>query len=176
MFDGNSDLLGRLSNPEWIEGGVAQHWETSGQSAFEKHGAPPLDEEDRDMFHLVTSCYLFKRKQRLPDLAVLLKLCEVYHVELSWDVWISSRGDCGSEYEASMPGSNFKVSFTLEPEWNNWLHKKAALQVTPQTTLPLEYSDGGKDNQFWGGYYGVKIYNARIRVTCGPTVGVGSSS
>jgi hypothetical protein len=175
MFDGNSNLLGTHSNPEWIEDGVAHQWQTRGKSAFEKHDAP-LDEEDRDTFHLVTSCYWFTRKQRLPDLAVLLKLCEVCHVELSWDVWISSRGDCGSVYEASMPGSNFKVSFTLEPEWNHWLHQKAALQITPQITLPLEYSDRGKDDKFWGGYYGAKIYNARIRVTCGPNVGVGSSS
>jgi hypothetical protein len=199
MFEGNSDVM--RGDQEWKRGRAMHHhaWDVSGPWAFETHSAEDFEPDPNStedfatlLFrtrHIVTSHTHMNRSQKIKGLEALQVLAGRCGVKLLWDVWVSSRFDCGSSYAASldMPLNNDvskrRKTMSLETcklkaEANNWLHKQAAVDLTPLLLSNpldmrnLEYKEGGHDNNQWGGFYGVKIYNARIRVECvGPLVG-----
>ncbi|XP_030623570.1 F-box only protein 6-like [Chanos chanos] len=88
--------------------------------------------------------------------------------------WYAPRWDCGSEYEICVELLNHKkqVIQTFRPErvyfpqWNDtqWNNVTHAFQDYGPGVRYVRFIHGGKDTQFWAGWYGIRVTNSSVEI------------
>ncbi|KAK9981842.1 hypothetical protein ABG768_001366 [Culter alburnus] len=88
--------------------------------------------------------------------------------------WCAPRADCGSEYQihVELLDQRKKLIRSFKPEkvvfqqWNNepWHQVTHVFKNYGPGVRFIRFTHGGKDTQFWEGWYGVRITNSSVKI------------
>lgn len=96
--------------------------------------------------------------------------------EITVKDWYSARSDCGCIYELTVkllskdnaPLEEFHPEPVIIEQWSDakWREISHTFQNYPKGVRHIYFEHGGKDTQFWAGWYGIRVTNSSI--TIGP--------
>ncbi|CAG04000.1 unnamed protein product, partial [Tetraodon nigroviridis] len=88
--------------------------------------------------------------------------------------WYAPRWDCGSEYEINVqllnenrhPIQTFAPSKIYFEQWNDqkWQQITHVFQNYGPGARYVQFTHGGKDRQFWAGWYGIRVTDSRVEI------------
>ncbi|XP_036389198.1 F-box only protein 6-like isoform X2 [Megalops cyprinoides] len=88
--------------------------------------------------------------------------------------WYSPRWDCGSEYEicVELLDQRKKVIQKFSPDtvyfeqWNDqqWQQMTHVFRDYGKGVRYVRFTHGGKDTQFWAGWYGIRVTNSSVEI------------
>ncbi|KAF7209265.1 F-box only protein 6 isoform X2 [Nothobranchius furzeri] len=88
--------------------------------------------------------------------------------------WYAPRWDCGSEYTISVQllderknvVQEFHPDIVYFPQWNDqqWCQMTHVFQNYGPGVRYVRFSHGGKDTQFWAGWYGIRVTDSCVEV------------
>uniref|UniRef100_A0A1A8BI81 F-box protein 6 n=1 Tax=Nothobranchius kadleci TaxID=1051664 RepID=A0A1A8BI81_NOTKA len=88
--------------------------------------------------------------------------------------WYAPRWDCGSEYTISVQLLDERKNVVQEfhpdtvyfPQWNDqqWCQMTHVFQNYGPGVRYVRFSHGGKDTQFWAGWYGIRVTDSCVEV------------
>ncbi|XP_051518640.1 F-box only protein 44-like [Myxocyprinus asiaticus] len=88
--------------------------------------------------------------------------------------WYAPRWDCGSQYEicVELLDQKKKVMSTYQPEpvffpqWNDqqWCQMTHVFKDYGPGVRFIRFTHGGKDTQYWAGWYGIRITNSSVEI------------
>ncbi|XP_048051093.1 F-box only protein 6-like isoform X2 [Megalobrama amblycephala] len=88
--------------------------------------------------------------------------------------WYAPRADCGSEYQICVelldqnkkPIRSFKPKKIVFQQWNDepWRRVTHVFKDYGPGVRFIRFTHGGKDMQFWKGWYGVRITNSSVKI------------
>lgn len=126
--------------------------------------------------NFVTS-YGMCMKSQLVDLAVEgynPSFMDHFQPDIKVSDWYAPRWDCGSEYQicVDLLNQRKKVVQTFAPEtvyfeqwsdqkWNQMTH---VFQDYGPGVRYIRFTHGGKDTQFWAGWYGIRITDSSVEI------------
>ncbi|XP_068935347.1 F-box only protein 44-like isoform X1 [Petaurus breviceps papuanus] len=89
--------------------------------------------------------------------------------------WFAARNDCGCTYQicVKLLSDNREVlaEFTPDPvyieQWNDaeWREVSYTFSNYPPKVCYIHFQHGGRDTQFWAGWYGPKVTNSSITIS-----------
>ncbi|KAM6929676.1 F-box only protein 6-like [Lycodopsis pacificus] len=127
--------------------------------------------------NFVTS-YQMCKKSQLIDLAVEgynPLFMDNFQPDIKVSDWYAPRWDCGSEYQicVELLNQRKKPVHTFAPEtvyfeqWNDhqWTQMTHVFQNYGPGVRFIRFTHGGKDTQFWAGWYGVRITDSCVEIS-----------
>ncbi|XP_051737077.1 LOW QUALITY PROTEIN: uncharacterized protein fbxo44.9 [Ctenopharyngodon idella] len=94
------------------------------------------------------------------------------HIKIS--DWYAPRCDCGSEYQIRVelldrkkkPISTFEPKNVFFQQWNDqqWCEMTHVFKDYGPGVLFIRFTHGGKDTQFWAGWYGIRVTNSSVEI------------
>lgn len=88
--------------------------------------------------------------------------------------WYSPRRDCGSEYEICVellnqkkkPIRKFSPDTVIFQQWNDqkWNQMTHVFNNYGPGVRYIRFIHGGKDTQFWAGWYGIRVTNSSVEI------------
>ncbi|KAK2851719.1 hypothetical protein Q5P01_007995 [Channa striata] len=88
--------------------------------------------------------------------------------------WYAPRWDCGSEYEicvqllnqAKKPVKTFAPETVYFEQWNDqeWKQMTHVFQNYGKGVRYVQFTHGGKDTQFWAGWYGIRLTESSVEI------------
>ncbi|XP_066527844.1 F-box only protein 6-like isoform X1 [Hoplias malabaricus] len=88
--------------------------------------------------------------------------------------WYAPREDCGSQYEICVELLNrekkviksFRPEPVTFPQWNDpqWNKVSHVFKKYGPGVRYVQFTHGGKDTQFWAGWYGIRVTNSCVEV------------
>ncbi|XP_072553323.1 F-box only protein 6-like [Salminus brasiliensis] len=88
--------------------------------------------------------------------------------------WYAPRWDCGSEYHICVellnnkkkPIQTFQPELVTFPQWNDqqWNQMTHVFKDYGPGVRYVRFTHGGKDTQFWAGWYGIRVTNSSVEV------------
>uniref|UniRef100_A0A8C2E551 Si:rp71-1k13.6 n=1 Tax=Cyprinus carpio TaxID=7962 RepID=A0A8C2E551_CYPCA len=94
------------------------------------------------------------------------------HIKIS--DWYAPRCDCGSVYQICVelldqkkkPISTFEPEQVFFPQWNNqqWCEMTHVFKDYGPGVRFIRFTHGGKDTQFWAGWYGIRVTNSSVEI------------
>lgn len=115
------------------------------------------------------------------------ELLDIIRPDIVVKDWFAARGDCGCTYRVrvQLVSENYTVLASFEPppvtiqQWNDaqWREVSHTFSDYPPGVRYIIFQHGGKDTQFWAGWYGPRVTNSSIvispkktRIRAAPTV------
>lgn len=172
-----------LKNPCAVEG--FQHWELEENNGDQwkveqlpgAHGKPFPDENVKDYF--VTS-YGMCLKSQLIDLekeAYPGQWLDVMQSDIVIRDWYAARHDCGSMYalcvlllsKEKTIIEEFRPDKIFIEQWNDakWSQIEYRFKNYGPGARYIYFQHGGKDTQFWAGWYGIRVTNSSVTIDPG---------
>ncbi|XP_051844505.1 F-box only protein 6-like [Antechinus flavipes] len=106
------------------------------------------------------------------------ELMDVVRPDIVVKDWFAARYDCACRYQicVQLLSANFLVLDTFEPppmeikQWSDceWREVSHTFSNYPRGVRHIRFQHGGKDTQYWAGWYGSRVTNSSI--TIGPEV------
>uniref|UniRef100_A0A452VDM0 F-box protein 6 n=1 Tax=Ursus maritimus TaxID=29073 RepID=A0A452VDM0_URSMA len=103
------------------------------------------------------------------------ELLDTFRPEIEVKDWFAARADCGCTYHirVHLVSDNYIVLASFEPppvtihQWNNakWTEVSHTFSDYPPGVRHILFQHGGKDTQFWAGWYGPRITNSSIIIS-----------
>ncbi|XP_043080069.1 F-box only protein 44-like [Puntigrus tetrazona] len=94
------------------------------------------------------------------------------HIKIS--DWFAARCDCGSVYQISVelldqkkkPITVFEPNPVFFPQWNDqqWCEMTHVFKDYGPGVRFIRFTHGGKDTQFWAGWYGIRVTNSSVEI------------
>ncbi|XP_058618324.1 F-box only protein 44-like isoform X4 [Onychostoma macrolepis] len=94
------------------------------------------------------------------------------HIKIS--DWYAPRCDCGSVYQICVelldqkkrPISTFDPEPVFFPQWNDqkWCEMTHVFKNYGPGVRFIRFTHGGKDTQFWAGWYGIRVTNSSVEI------------
>ncbi|XP_007250067.3 F-box only protein 6 isoform X1 [Astyanax mexicanus] len=88
--------------------------------------------------------------------------------------WYAPRWDCGSEYlicvellnRKKKPMQIFQPEPVIFPQWNEqqWNQMTHIFKDYGRGVRYIRFTHGGKDTQFWAGWYGIRVTNSSVEI------------
>ncbi|KTG05348.1 hypothetical protein cypCar_00013624, partial [Cyprinus carpio] len=88
--------------------------------------------------------------------------------------WYAPRCDCGSVYQICVelldqkkkPISTFEPEQVFFPQWNDqqWCEMTHVFKDYGPGVRFIRFTHGGKDTQFWAGWYGIRVTNSSVEI------------
>lgn len=88
--------------------------------------------------------------------------------------WYAPRWDCGSQYEIRVelldqkkkPIQTFAPDVVMFEQWNDqkWNQMTHVFKDYGPGARYVRFTHGGKDTQFWAGWYGIRVTNSSVEV------------
>ncbi|XP_019962799.1 F-box only protein 6-like isoform X2 [Paralichthys olivaceus] len=88
--------------------------------------------------------------------------------------WYAPRWDCGSEYDICVellnhrkrPIQTFDPQTVLFEQWNDqkWCQMTHVFQNYGPGVRYIRFTHGGRDTQFWAGWYGIRVTNSCVEI------------
>ncbi|XP_068604844.1 F-box only protein 6-like [Brachionichthys hirsutus] len=126
--------------------------------------------------NFVTS-YQMCKKSQLIDLAAegySPLFMDHFQPDIRISDWYAPRYDCGSEYEIHVelltqkkkPVKTFAPETVSFEQWNDqkWNQMTHAFQNYGPGVRYVRFTHGGKDTQFWAGWYGIRVTDSCVEV------------
>ncbi|XP_066231168.1 F-box only protein 6-like [Saccopteryx leptura] len=139
------------------------------------HGTGFPDSKVRKYF--VTS-YDLCLKSQLVDLKAegyWEELMDVYRPDITVKDWFAARADCGCTYEIQVQLvsadyialASFEPTPVTIPQWNDatWTEVSHTFSDYPPGVRYILFRHGGKDTQYWAGWYGPRVTNSSIVIS-----------
>lgn len=148
----------------------------NGGDRWEVHGirVPHPDESVQKNF--VTS-YFMCRKSQLIDLekeGYNPSFMDHFQPDIKISDWYSQRTDCGSQYEIRVellnqrkrPVQTFAPETVYLKQWDEekWIQMTHVFQNYGPGVRYIRFIHGGKDTQFWAGWYGIRITDSCVEI------------
>ncbi|XP_032217607.1 LOW QUALITY PROTEIN: F-box only protein 6 [Mustela erminea] len=102
-------------------------------------------------------------------------LLDTFRPEIEVKDWFAARADCGCTYHirVQLVSENYIVLASFEPppvtidQWNSaeWTEVSHTFSDYPSGVRHILFQHGGKDTQFWAGWYGPRVTNSSIIIT-----------
>nr|XP_035920933.1 F-box only protein 6 isoform X1 [Halichoerus grypus] len=156
-----------------IDSNGGDHWRV--ESLPGDHGTDFPDSKVKKYF--VTSFGMCLKSQ-LVDLKAegyWEELLDTFRPEIEVKDWFAARADCGCAYHirVQLVSDNYIVLASFEPppviidQWNNaeWTEVSHTFSDYPSGVRHILFQHGGKDTQFWAGWYGPRITNSSIIIS-----------
>nr|KAF6505873.1 hypothetical protein HJG63_007764 [Rousettus aegyptiacus] len=145
------------------------------ESLPEDHGIDFRDSEVRKYF--VTSFDLCLKSQMV-DLKAegyWEELLDTFRPDIVVKDWFAAREDCGCTYriKVHLVSARYTALATFEPEpvtieqWNDasWREVSHTFSDYPPGVRHILFQHGGKDTQYWKGWYGPRVTNSSIIIS-----------
>lgn len=126
--------------------------------------------------NFITS-YRFCRKLQLIDLEMegySPSFMDNFQPDIKISDWYAPRWDCGSEYEICVqllnkkknPVQTFAPETVFFEQWNdqNWCQMTHVFRNYGRGVRFIRFCHGGKDTQFWAGWYGVRVTDSSVEI------------
>lgn len=126
--------------------------------------------------NFITS-YGFCRKMQLIDLEMegyTPSFMDHIQPDIKISDWYAPRWDCGSEYEICVqllnkkkkPVQTFAPETVYFEQWNdqNWCQMTHVFRNYGPGVRFIRFTHGGKDTQFWAGWYGVRVTDSSVEI------------
>ncbi|XP_016300558.1 F-box only protein 44-like isoform X2 [Sinocyclocheilus anshuiensis] len=94
------------------------------------------------------------------------------HIKIS--DWYAPRCDCGSMYQICVelldqkkkPINTFEPEPVFFPQWNDqqWCEMTHVFKDYGPGVRFIRFTHGGKDTQFWAGWYGIRVTNSSVEI------------
>ncbi|MBN3300796.1 FBX6 protein, partial [Amia calva] len=91
--------------------------------------------------------------------------------------WYAPRWDCGCQYEICVQLlshrkkvlQEFRPKMVIFPQWNDmqWNQVRHVFQKYGRGVRFVRFCHGGKDTQFWAGWYGIRVTNSSVEIDPG---------
>ncbi|XP_031700608.1 F-box only protein 6-like [Anarrhichthys ocellatus] len=127
--------------------------------------------------NFVTS-YGMCKKSQLIDLAVEgynPLFMDHFQPDIKVSDWYAPRWDCGSEYQICVellnqrkkPVQTFAPETVYFEQWNDhqWTQMTHVFQNYGTGVRFIRFTHGGKDTQFWAGWYGIRITDSCVEIS-----------
>ncbi|XP_026187207.1 F-box only protein 6-like isoform X2 [Mastacembelus armatus] len=102
---------------------------------------------------------------------------DLFQPDIKISDWYAPRWDCGSEYEICVqllnqrkkPVQTFAPVNVSFEQWNDqqWNQMTHVFQNYGAGVRYIRFTHGGKDTQFWAGWYGVRVTDSSVEI-CSP--------
>ncbi|XP_034551079.1 F-box only protein 6-like [Notolabrus celidotus] len=148
----------------------------NGGDKWKAEGVMVQHPNDAVQNNFVTS-YGLCRKMQLIDLekeGYNPSFMDHFQPDIKISDWYAPRWDCGSEYEISVQLLNRKKKpiQTFAPEtihfqqWNDqkWCQMTHVFRDYGQGVRFIRFTHGGKDTQFWAGWYGIRVTDSSVEI------------
>uniref|UniRef100_A0A3Q4B415 Uncharacterized protein n=1 Tax=Mola mola TaxID=94237 RepID=A0A3Q4B415_MOLML len=126
--------------------------------------------------HFVTS-YQMCRKSQIIDLSVEgynPSFMDHFQPDIKISDWYAPRWDCGSQYEIRVellnerkrPVTTFAPETVYFEQWNDqqWNQMIHVFQNYGPGVRYIRFTHGGKDTQFWAGWYGIRVTDSCVEI------------
>ncbi|XP_077881408.1 F-box only protein 6 isoform X1 [Ictidomys tridecemlineatus] len=156
-----------------IDSNGGDHWKV--ESLPGEHGTDFPDPQVKKYF--VTS-YGMCLKSQLVDLKAegyWEELLDTFRPEIVVKDWFAARADCGCSYHirVQLASADYIVLASFEPppvtihQWNDatWTEVSHTFSDYPPGVRHILFQHGGKDTQFWAGWYGPRVTNSSIIIS-----------
>uniref|UniRef100_A0A2I3GAR4 F-box protein 6 n=1 Tax=Nomascus leucogenys TaxID=61853 RepID=A0A2I3GAR4_NOMLE len=127
--------------------------------------------------YFVTS-YEMCLKSQLVDLVAegyWEELLDTFRPDIVVKDWFAARADCGCTYQlkVQLASADYFVLASFEPppvtiqQWNNatWTEVSYTFSDYPRGVRYILFQHGGRDTQYWAGWYGPRVTNSSIVVS-----------
>ncbi|VFV46654.1 f-box only protein 6-like [Lynx pardinus] len=103
------------------------------------------------------------------------ELLDTFRPDIVVKDWFAARADCGCTYHirVQLASADYIVLASFEPppvtidQWNNakWTEVSYTFSDYPPGVRHILFQHGGKDTQFWAGWYGPRVTNSSIVIS-----------
>ncbi|KAI5139366.1 F-box only protein 6 [Manis pentadactyla] len=103
------------------------------------------------------------------------ELLDTFRPDIMVQDWFAARADCGCTYRirVQLVSADYIVLASFEPppvtvlQWNDarWTEVSHTFSDYPPGVRHILFQHGGKDTQFWAGWYGPRVTNSSIIVS-----------
>ncbi|KAB0377231.1 hypothetical protein FD755_011675 [Muntiacus reevesi] len=148
-------------------------------------GAHGIDFPDSKVKKYFVTSYDMCLKSQLIDLKAegyWEELLDKFRPDIEVKDWFAARADCGCTYHirVKLTSADYLVLASFEPppvtihQWNDakWTEVSHTFSDYPPGVRHILFQHGGKDTQFWAGWYGPRVTNSSVvishRVTRNP--------
>ncbi|XP_077619926.1 F-box only protein 6 isoform X3 [Crocuta crocuta] len=156
-----------------IDSNGGDHWKV--ESLPGDHGTDFPDSKVKKYF--VTS-FAMCLKSQLVDLRAegyWEELLDTFRPDIVVKDWFAARADCGCTYyiRVQLVSADYIVLASFEPppviidQWNDakWTEVSYTFSDYPPGVRHILFQHGGKDTQFWAGWYGPRVTNSSIIIS-----------
>ncbi|CAJ1084714.1 F-box only protein 6-like [Xyrichtys novacula] len=155
-----------------------RHWHITdnGGDRWKAEGVMAPHPNEAVLKNFVTS-YGLCRKTQLIDLGAEgynPSFMDHFQPDIKISDWYAPRWDCGSEYQICVQLLNHrkKPIQTFEPEtvyfdqWNDqkWCQMTHVFRNYGPGVRFIRFTHGGKDRQFWAGWYGIRVTDSSVEI------------
>ncbi|KAG7221554.1 hypothetical protein INR49_017085 [Caranx melampygus] len=132
--------------------------------------------DDKVQKNFVTS-YGMCRKTQLIDLekeGYNRSFMDDFQPDIKISDWYAPRWDCGCKYEITVellnprkkPIQTFDPDVVIFPQWNDqqWNQMTYVFRNYGPGVRYIRFTHGGKDTQFWAGWYGIRVTNSCVEI------------
>uniref|UniRef100_A0A2I3RWU1 F-box protein 6 n=1 Tax=Pan troglodytes TaxID=9598 RepID=A0A2I3RWU1_PANTR len=103
------------------------------------------------------------------------ELLDTFRPDIVVKDWFAARADCGCTYQlkVQLASADYFVLASFEPppvtiqQWNNatWTEVSYTFSDYPRGVRYILFQHGGRDTQYWAGWYGPRVTNSSIVVS-----------
>ncbi|XP_030798728.1 F-box only protein 6 isoform X2 [Rhinopithecus roxellana] len=141
-------------------------------------GAHGTDFPDPKVKKYFVTSYEMCLKSQLVDLVAegyWEELLDTFRPDIVVKDWFAARADCGCTYQlkVQLTSADYFVLASFEPppvtiqQWNNaaWTEVSYTFSDYPRGVRYILFQHGGRDTQYWAGWYGPRVTNSSIVVS-----------
>ncbi|XP_045714862.1 uncharacterized protein LOC123831742 isoform X2 [Phyllostomus hastatus] len=170
-----------LRNPCAEEGMAAWHIDANGGDEWNVEslpGACGTDFPSPQVRNYFVTSYRLCRKSQVVNLKAegyWEGLMDEYRPDIVVTDWFAARADCGCTYSirVQLLSADYIVLASFEPppvtipQWNDatWTEVTHTFSDYPRGVRHILFQHGGKDTQFWAGWYGPRVTNSSIVIS-----------
>lgn len=139
--------------------------------------SPMMPHPDQTVQKVFVTSYGMCRKSQLIDLekeGYSPAFMDQFQPDIKISDWYAPRWDCGCEYEISVelldqrkkPIQTFAPETVFFEQWNDqqWHQMTHLFKNYGPGVRYIHFIHGGKDTQFWAGWYGIRVTNSSVEI------------
>ncbi|XP_036112073.1 F-box only protein 6 [Molossus molossus] len=142
------------------------------------HGPHGKDFPDTKVKHYFVTSYGLCLKSQMVDLKAegyWEELMDVFRPDIVIKDWFAARADCGCTYNirvqllsaTNITLASFEPPTVTIPQWSDveWTEVSHTFSDYPPGVRYILFQHGGKDTQYWAGWYGPGVTNSSITIS-----------